>query len=86
MQVRIVLCTTVALACVCAASAAAGTHRGGNPTLEGLKVTAARDGTLTLRGRASSSAAAQRTIEIARGSDGVKRVESRLTIAHRARH
>ena len=46
---------------------------------------AAPDGTLTLSGQANSQAAAQRAIEIARDSAGVKRVENRLTIAHRTR-
>jgi hypothetical protein len=83
MHTRIVLCVAAAVVCACAATAVAATHREGDPTLEGLKVTAARDGTITLSGQANSQAAAQRTIEIARDSDGVKRVESRLTVAHR---
>jgi osmotically-inducible protein OsmY len=83
MNFRIVLCVAVALTCACAATAAAGPHRDSDPTLAGLKVTAARDGTLTLSGQANSQAAADRTVAIARESDGVKRVESRLTIAHR---
>lgn len=86
MSSRTVLCVAAALVCACAATAAAGPHYEGDPTLEGLKVTAARDGTLTLSGQANSRAAAQRTIEIARDSDGVKRVESRLTVAHRTNH
>jgi osmotically-inducible protein OsmY len=65
--------------------AAAGTHREEAAALEDLKVTADRDGTLILSGEANSRAAAERTIEIARGSEGVKRVESRLTVAHRTR-
>jgi hypothetical protein len=84
MQARITLCiAAVALVCACAATAVAATPRDGDPTLEGLKLTAARDGTLTLSGRASSQAAARRAIEVARDSDGVKRVDSRLTVAHR---
>ena len=79
MQSRIALCLTVALACTCSATAIAGAHREVDPTLEGLKITATRDGTFTLSGLANSEAAAQRAIEI----DGVKQVHSRLTVAQR---
>jgi hypothetical protein len=84
MLSRSLLCITVALVGTLVATATAGPQREGDPTLEGLKVTSARDGTVTLSGQARSQAAAQRTIEIARDSDGVKRVESRLTVVHRA--
>lgn len=84
MHLRIVSSMGVVLLGVCAATAAAGVHREGDATLERLRVIAAPDGTLTLIGQANSRAAAERTIEIARDSDGVKRVESRLTIAHHA--
>ena len=85
MHTRIVVPVAAALLCTCAATAVAAPHRDGDPTLEDLKVTATRDGTLTLSGQASSKDAAQRTIEIARDSDGVKRVESSLTVVHHAK-
>ena len=83
MHTRIVLLMNAALACAVAATPAGAATRVGDPTLEGLKITAERDGTLTLRGRANSRAAAQRALAIAQGSDGVKRVYNRLTIVHR---
>jgi hypothetical protein len=86
MHARIFLCLSVALVCTCAATAAAAPPREGDPTLEGLKVTAASDGTLTVSGQANSKDAAQRTIEIARDSDGVKRVQSSLTVVRHTKH
>jgi BON domain len=80
MHARTVLHVSVALMCGCAATATAASPHEGDPTLEDLRVTAASDGTLTLSGQASSKEAAQRTIEIARSSAGVKRVQSNLTI------
>jgi BON domain len=84
MCVRRIVWVTVALMGVCGVTAAAGPPPEADPTLRDLKVTAARDGSLTLSGQANSQAAAQRTIQIARDSDGVKRVQSRLTVVHRA--
>ncbi len=83
MDTRTLLCAASALVCVCAATAAASTQTPSDATLEGVKITVDRHGTLTLSGQASSRAAAERTIEIARRSDGVKSVRSLLTVARR---
>jgi BON domain-containing protein len=86
MHTKVVLCVSAALVCTCLATAAASPPREADPTLEGLKVTATSDGTLTLSGQANSKEAAQRTIEIARDSDGVKRVQSSLTVVRHTKH
>jgi hypothetical protein len=85
MYGRICVCIVAALVCAGAATALAGPHEA-PATLDGLRLTSARDGTVTLSGQANSRAAAQRAVEIARGSDGVKRVDSRLTVVRQTRH
>jgi len=86
MSARIITCVSVALLCTGAATAAAGPQPAGDPTLQDLKITAASDGTLTLSGQANSKAAAERTVAIARDSDGVKRVQSTLTVVRQSKH